>query len=1077
MFESPGTGGVVSIRMLPASFKQTKCSLAGVEAAGLAARLRGTRIRVSALTLATAVNAALSFRYQSIPAIRMFVDQSVVCPVIIGRDAPLSAGRLLLQRAAEAHGGALLVSGEAGIGKSRLTRALAESARSDRFVILQGACFEADRTHPYAPLLDLVRVLAATTSAAVVAHALAPAAVELVTLFPELRPAFPEAIPRQAGHPDEDRRRLFHAFTDAISGLATVQPVLMVIEDVHWSDDATLDLLLHVARRIGTQSIALVLTFRSDEVGPRLTKLLADLDRARCASEIALRPLTAGEVATMLQSIFGPQTSFGPAFVDALHNLTEGNPFFVEEMLKALFEAGDIQRTASGWRARPLDHVHVPRTATEAVGRRLAGLSDEARAVASMAAVAGRRFDLGLLQVLTNRDERQLLKLVKELVSAQLVVEETADRFAFRHALTCEAIRAGLLARERVALHQTIASWLEREYSVRPDDGALAYHAFEAGAWEPARRHALRAAAHALTLSASREALQHFERAVAATERSGQPVESSLLMSRGQAHETLGNFQQANDDFVAALTRAQQESDLRMVWGALHALGMLWAARDYERAGAYRREALAVARRVGTPQLIARSLNRVGNWFVNREEPYAGIPHHDEARRIFEAAGDQRGVAETVDLLAMAHHIGGEQHTAVALYERAVDLFTTLDERRGLANALAVLSVCGPSYHASAGPIDVGPHTEDVIVKARAVQLSTEIAWRAGEAFARGLLGDCLGWRGEWAAAIASTREALAIALEIEHLEWQAGARRVLGSIAIDMFDLAEAAKELEAAFAAAQRLGSATWTRWTGAPLAIALARAGNVERATQVLDIVDRRVPTHSDNGQQKDHRTLGERKMSLARAVVALSAGDATATLRLLSERDAGETPRIALIRGEALSALERWNEALASFAAARELAEHQGARPLLWHLAAAEGAIHLAQRRRLEARRAFDTARSIADQLVVGLDQKDAARFRATVDRLAPPAPEPTAGRTAKQAFGGLTRRERDTAALVAQGKANRAIARALGIGERTAEGYVASALAKLAFTSRSQLAVWARDQGLALPNPLSEKPRR
>jgi len=239
----------------------------------------------------------------------MLVEQSVVCPVLIGRDAPLSTVLHTLGRARASQGSTLLVSGEAGIGKSRLVRAMVDRARPLGFVVLQGACFEADRAQPYAPILDLVRVLSATASPALAAHYFAPAAAELVTLFPELHSIFPDAAPREALDPDEDRRRLFHSFSEAVHALGKVQPLLLVVEDVHWSDEATLDLVLHLARRIATQPIALVLTFRSDEVGPRLARLLADLDRARCASEVSLRPLAAPEVLAMLQAIFGPQAA------------------------------------------------------------------------------------------------------------------------------------------------------------------------------------------------------------------------------------------------------------------------------------------------------------------------------------------------------------------------------------------------------------------------------------------------------------------------------------------------------------------------------------------------------------------------------------------------------------------------------------------------------------------------------------------------------------------------------------------------------------------------------------------------
>jgi DNA-binding NarL/FixJ family response regulator len=185
-----------------------------------------------------------------------------------------------------------------------------------------------------------------------------------------------------------------------------------------------------------------------------------------------------------------------------------------------------------------------------------------------------------------------------------------------------------------------------------------------------------------------------------------------------------------------------------------------------------------------------------------------------------------------------------------------------------------------------------------------------------------------------------------------------------------------------------------------------------------------------------------------------------------------------PRASLLRGQALAAQERLAEATASLGIARDGARRQDARPLLWRIDAVQGAVHLGERRRLEARRSFDDARSAAAALVAGLDETAlVAAFRAGVDLLAPPPPQQSAARAEKAAHGGLTRRERETAALIAQGKSNRAIAKSLGIGERTVEGYVAAALSKLGFSSRAQIAVWAADQGLAGGKTAPGRPRR
>ena len=473
----------------------------------------------------------------------------------------------------------------------------------------------------------------------------------------------------------------------------------ITFDDVHWSDDPSLDLIRQLARAVASQRVLVTLSFRSDEIGPSLHRLLADLDRTRLTVEVALSRLPAAAVGAMVRAILGARAGPGDELARVLHEFTDGNPFFVEEVLKGLVTSGHITRTADGdWRVRPFERVGVPRTATEAVRRRLGGLSSDARRLADIAAVAGRRFDFGLLQLLAPHDERELLALVKELIAAQLVVDESSDRFAFRHALTREAIYADLLARERVALHRDIAAAIERLHASALDVQvqALAYHAFQAGDWPSAQKWSTRAAEQAVAMDAPKETLAHLDRAFDAAARMGKEPALGLLIARGKAAETVGNFDAANADFTAALERSRRDDLPSLAWAALHSLGLLWSARDYIHAGVFRREALELARAIGEPALIARALNRVGNWHLNFEQAREGITHHEEALALFEALGDAHGVNETVDLLAVSHLIGGENVTAALYYERSMALFQARGDVRGLANAMGLLYYLRP---------------------------------------------------------------------------------------------------------------------------------------------------------------------------------------------------------------------------------------------------------------------------------------------------------------------------------------------------------------------------------------------
>jgi DNA-binding CsgD family transcriptional regulator len=325
-------------------------------------------------------------------------------------------------------------------------------------------------------------------------------------------------------------------------------------------------------------------------------------------------------------------------------------------------------------------------------------------------------------------------------------------------------------------------------------------------------------------------------------------------------------------------------------------------------------------------------------------------------------------------------------------------------------------------------------------------------------------------------------------------MEWQAGASRVLGVAALDLFDAGEARDFLRPAYTIALRLGSRTWTRWMAAPLAIAYARLGELARAFAILDEADAPAAPGGDGLQpgDEDAPTLGQRQLSLARAEVMLVAGVPGAALERVDQSIAAELheesplrngsrhdalPRHLLLRGRALLALGRTEDAISVLREACDAAAATDAMPLLWRGHAALGQAHRSLRHRLEARAAFDTARRIADELAARIpDEERRETFRNAVNAAAPAPARPTQRQAAKAAYGGLTRRQREVAQLVANGKSNRAIARLLGIGERTAEDHVADALAKLGFSSRAQLAAWTVQNGL-VPNAPTERAYR
>src|SRR5256714_6377748 len=631
----------------------------------------------------------------------------ILCPVLIGRGAELTALRLLVDRAKSGRGQVALLSGEAGIGKSRLVAEAKTYATAQGFLRLQGQCFPTDHSCPYAPLLDLLRSHLATSSREQVdtemgslASALSPLLLDLLPLPSDL-PSLPTL------DSEHEKRRLFAALAHLFLRQATKQPALLIVEDLHWSDETSLDFLHYLARRCPASPLLVLLTYRSDEVHPGLSHFLAQLDRERLAQECALAPLTRSEVSAMMYAIFAlrrsvftvPSLAQGE-LLDAMYTLTEGNPFFIEELLKSLIEAGDILYKNRRWERKELRELHIPRSVQDAVELRTAHLSEVARRVLNLAAAAGRHSDFALLQALTHHDEAQLLQLIKELIAAQLVVEESAEQFAFRHALTRQAVSAQLLGRERKALHRRIAETLERLYAstIEAHLADLASHFSEAGAWEKALEYGQRAGEQSQALYAPQAATLHFTRALAAAGHLSLTPPASLYRARGLAYETLGDFERARADQQTALQLAHDASDRHAEWQALLGLGLLWARRDYAQSGDYYRRALILARTMDDPAALAHSLTRLGNWYLNVEQPQEALHCHQEALATFQALSDRRGQAATLDLLGMASFLSGDMIQGTTSCQQAIVLLRELDDRQRLISSLVTLMMCGGVY-------------------------------------------------------------------------------------------------------------------------------------------------------------------------------------------------------------------------------------------------------------------------------------------------------------------------------------------------------------------------------------------
>jgi DNA-binding CsgD family transcriptional regulator len=996
----------------------------------------------------------------------------ITCPVVFGRNQELKALRSLVEQVRSGEMQIILVSGEAGIGKSRLVAEVKAAATAHGFLLLEGQCFQTDRESPYAPLLDLFRAYFARWTSTVHTDPTHAFASTLSHLLPELALLFPDlaALPMSpAGDPEEEKRYLFAAMVHFIAEQAIQHPVFLMIEDIHWCDDLTLELLLHLVRRCRRVPLLLLVTYRHEEQHPRLRQWITQLDRERVVQECSLKCLSRDNVAGMIRVMLNLQQEVNTDLLDTIYTRSEGNPFFVEELLKSLMTSGELASVDGTWKLTT-HRTLIPRSVEEAVQQRIAYLSTDARRLVTLAAVAGYRFNVTLLREILQCEEGQLLALLKEVMIAQLVVEEATDQFAFLHALTQEAIMASLLLRERQGMHRRIVETLERLCNSSPTYREryleeLASHSNAAGLWEQALAYAQEAGKKALRLYAQQTAIDHFTHAIEAAHHLSQTPPAFLYLARGQAYETLGDFERARHDYERSLAAARTMQDSPMEWQSMMAIGFLWTGRNYERAEVWFRQALALAEQLADPALRARSLNRLSNWRLNTGRIQEAQETLQEALHLLETQQNNQVMAETLEMLGMATFFMGDPATAVKVYfERAIELFRVLGDQQGLLSNLAAQAL--DSAPETIETTSSSLRTREVCVHdaEEALRLARQTNSQAGQAFVEIATTGVLFSFGEFGSALAHAQEALRIATAIGHQEWIAATYGMLGQLYLLLLEADKAASYLEAALADSQALGSAIWTKQLTPYLALTYILRREFPRAEAVLKTIMPR---------EQQPRNFFERQAARAWGELALAQGETQYALHIAKQLivstpgvEQQPIPHLLALKGEALLALKHLEEAAETLEEAKNSAELRQAPSILWRIQRSLGRVHHLLKREEQAQHEWHEARTIIARLAATIDETPLREhFLHTALATLPPEKSLSQKAYTSRKYGGLSAREREVAALVAQGKNNREIAASLVVSERTAEAHISNILSKLGFTTRTQIATWAIEKGL------------
>ena len=381
---------------------------------------------------------------------------AVLSPEVVARDAEFAALERSLASATRGTGSVLLVSGEAGVGKTALVRAFAERARQLGANVIVGECAPGEARHPFGPIVEILRDLKRT--------------------LPGL------ALDASAGQVDDGHRyRMYELVSSIFLDNARERPLVVQIEDLHWADAATLELLPYLARKTRGKAVLILATYRSDELHRLhpLNDTIADLVRGRLADSLEVRSLTVNATGELIRAALRLKAPPAPQFLRTVHARSGGNPFFIEELVRGLVDDGELRYQDGGWSWNGASEVSIPGSLRAVVMARMRPLASTARRALQVGAVIGEQFSFELLRRVSGLSEDEVTDALRAGVDAQIVIEQPrsdGDAYAFRHQLTREIVLSELLRRERRHLHLAIGRALEETATTDENVEDLAYH-------------------------------------------------------------------------------------------------------------------------------------------------------------------------------------------------------------------------------------------------------------------------------------------------------------------------------------------------------------------------------------------------------------------------------------------------------------------------------------------------------------------------------------------------------------------------------------------------------------------------
>jgi predicted ATPase/DNA-binding CsgD family transcriptional regulator len=949
------------------------------------------------------------------------------------------------------HTHVVFVSGEPGIGKTRLLKEMAERAEQSGALVLRGGASEAEGMPPYLPFLEALGSYISMAPPEQLHAQADPIAPILAMILPELPRQLGKLTPSYPLPPEQERLRLYEAVGQFLSAIAASKPLLLLLDDLHWADTATLDLFCHVAQHQAVSRICILGAYRSDELlsRPALERSILTLTRNRQLMTLTLEPLNEADVAELITHLLGVPPDH--LLSKRLCKESEGNPFFLEELLRAWQETGTLTITPSHASVSLSPEVRLSASISSIIRHRFARLPQEVLETLRSATILGRTFASSLLAEVLGQDEELVEERLLTAVQAAILCYDPPELYTFSH----DMLRAYLYNEVTPTRRKRIHGFIGRTLEARLDQedahqhSQLAYHFAHSGDHLRGASYSQLAAEQAVRAAAPFEAMYHYHMALDLLNQQDQH-RGALWLALGEAALTAGAEREAVQAFEAAQSWFTHHPDAGAAARAAYDQGRAWARlEEHAAAQAALEQALALLHEQTCAERVHVLVELATLLAVSRGQHTQGMAYGQQALEMARQLGED--CLEALANRAVGNLLvrGNELPKGVPLLERAITLALAADDPAEAAECCACLTT---AYFWSSRM-----HQMQEILLRR-----IELAHRCQEPYqVRHLypwLTACAACLGNFVAAEQWFSQAETAIASLASPEPRAFLLQIRGMLAVSHHDYEAAEEYLAQAMVLFRQMGPGVLI-WYLPILGWVQSLLGKREETLACLQESETLLAS-----QEPGTILSGNVTIYLAQMALLLEDRERVAryTTRLLPFQGLFLDGLVDRILGELFTSQTDWSEAQACLSRAEEMARRED---LLFELAltqVAQAQLALAQGGRgsmPRASRLFEQAMALFQEM--GLPGQVLV-VQAQLELL----PERSSRSGARSLPAGLSSREVEVLCLVVEGKSNRQIAEDLVLSEKTVANHLARIFAKTGTDNRAAAAAFAIRSGIA-----------